>query len=332
MNEETTMLRRNCLTMLALPLVLPLVLHSAPALAQNFPERPIRILQGFAPGGNADNIARLVGAEMSKGLGQPMVIEAAPGAGGTIAATKVAAARPDGYTLLLATGGHAVAGALYNQLGYQTVAGFDMVSTITFFPFLIVARADGDIKGIADLLRAARAGADGITYGSAGVGSTQHLTGELLSSMTRTRLLHIPYRGDSAALTALMGGEVQFVVAPPTAVLPHVQSGRLRAIAATGPARWAGLPDLPTVAEQGVAGFDVRSWAGLMAPAGTPRPIVDRLNAELQKALKVEDVRHRLEGFGGEVRGGTPEEMHAMLTDQLNRWTQVVAEAGIPKQ
>ena len=164
------------------------------------------------------------------------------------------------------------------------------------------------------------------------MGSTQHLTGELLSSMAKTKLLHVPYRGDSGALTALMGGEVQFVVAPPTAVLPHVQSGRLRAIAATGPTRWAGLPDLPTVAEQGVAGFDVRSWAGLMAPPGTPRPVIDRLNAELQKALKVAEVRSRLETFGGEVRGGTPEEMNAMLTEQVARWTRVVADAGIPKQ
>src|SRR5690606_19375822 len=251
------------------------------AAAQSYPDRPIRLVQGFAPGGNADNIARLVGAEMSKGLGQPVVVEPAPGAGGTIAATKVANMAPDGYSLLLATGGHAVAGALYKQLQYETVDSFDMIGTITFFPFLIVANAEKGPQTLKALLDAARSSDGGITYGSAGVGTTQHLTGELLSSMAKVKLVHAPYRGDSGALTALIGGEVQFVVAPATAALPHVQSGRLVALAATGSERWKGLPELGTVAEQGVPGFDVQSWAGIIAPKGVPRPIVDRLNAEL---------------------------------------------------
>ena len=302
------------------------------AFAQSYPDRPIRLLQGFAPGGNADNIARLVGGEMSKGLGQPVVVEPSPGAGGTIASTKVANAPADGYTLLLATGGHAVAGALRKELQYKTVDSFDMISTITFFPFLIVTNAEKGPKSVGELLAAARASSDGMTYGSAGVGTTQHLTGELLSSMAKAKLVHVPYRGDSGALTALIGGEVQFVVAPATAAVPHVQSGRLRAIGATGAERWKGLPDVPTVAEQGVAGFDVQSWAGILAPAGTPRPIVDRLNAEVRKALEVEEVRSRLETFGGDVRGGTSEEMKAMLSAQVANWTKVVTEAEIPRQ
>ena len=302
------------------------------SFAQSFPDRPIRLVQGFAPGGNADNIARVVGGEMAKGLGQPVVVEPSPGAGGTIAATKVANAPADGYTLLLATGGHAVAGALYKQLGYQTVDSFDMVSTITFFPFLLVTNADKGPRNLKALLDAAKSGSDGITFGSAGVGTTQHLTGELLSSMAKVKLVHVPYRGDTGALTALLGGEVQFVVAPATAALPHVQSGRLVAIAATGAQRWKGLPEVPTVAEQGVAGFDVQSWAGIIAPKGTPRPVIDRLNAEMQKALAVDDVRSRLETFGGDVRGGTPEEMKAMLSQQVDNWTKVVAAAEIPRQ
>ena len=323
------MKRRNLITALG---TLTVASRIPTAFAQSYPDRPVRLVQGFAPGGNADNIARLVGGEMSKGLGQPVVVEPSPGAGGTIASTKVANAAPDGYTLLLATGGHAVAGALYKQLPYKTVDSFDMISTITFFPFLIVTNAEKGPKSMGELLAAARAGGDGLTYGSAGVGTTQHLTGELLSSMAKVKLVHVPYRGDTGALTALIGGEVQFVVAPATAAVPHVQSGRLRAIGATGAQRWKGLPDVPTVAEQGVPDFDVQSWAGIMAPAGTPRPIVDRLNAEVRKALTVADVHSRLETFGGDVRGGTPEEMKAMLSGQVANWTRVVAEANIPRQ
>jgi tripartite-type tricarboxylate transporter receptor subunit TctC len=321
--------RRNLITALG---TLAAASHFPTAFAQSYPDHPIRLLQGFAPGGNADNIARLVGGEMAKGLGQPVVVEPSPGAGGTIAATKVANAPADGYTLLLATGGHAVAGALRKELQYKTVDSFDMISTITFFPFLIVTNAEKGPKSMGELLAAARANRDGLTYGSAGVGTTQHLTGELLSSMAKVKLVHVPYRGDTGALTALIGGEVQFVVAPATAAVPHVQSGRLRAIGATGGQRWKGLPDVPTVAEQGVPGFDVQSWAGILAPAGTPRPIVDRLNAEVRKALTVADVHSRLETFGGDVRGGTPEEMKTMLSGQVANWTKVVAEADIPRQ
>lgn len=324
MQRRTFIQATSALAVTALPLP-----H---ALAQAWPDKPIRILQGFAPGGNADNIARVVSAEMARGLNQSFVVDAQAGAGGTIAATTVARARPDGYTLLLATGGHAVAGALYNSLAYKTVQDFEMVSTITYFPFLLVTSAESKINNLQTLLAQARANPGKVAYGSAGVGSTQHLTGELLASMSKTQMLHVPYRGDSAALTALLAGDIPFMVAPPTAVLANIKAGKLRAIAATGPQRWAGLPDVPTVAEQGVTGFDVRSWAGLMAPAGTPRPVIDRLNAEVQKALQVPAVRARLEEMGGEVRGSTPEEMKVMVTSETNKWIQVVDAAKIPKQ
>ncbi|MFM8865704.1 MAG: tripartite tricarboxylate transporter substrate binding protein [Limnohabitans sp.] len=301
-------------------------------LAQAWPERPIKIVQGFAPGGNADNIARAVSAEMGKGLNQSFVVEAQSGAGGTIASAAVARARPDGYTLLLATGGHAVAAALYNNPGYRAAQDYEMVGTITYFPFLIVTTADSKLPGLAALLGQARANPGKIAYGTAGIGSTHHLAGELLASMSKTELLHVPYRGDSASLTALLAGDIPMIIAPPTAVMPNIRAGKLRAIAVTGPARWPGLPDVPTVAEQGVAAYDVRSWAGLLAPAGTPRPIIDRLNAELLKALQVPAVRSRLEEMGGEARGSTPEEMRAMVAAETQKWTQVVADAKIPKQ
>lgn len=321
------MIRRQFLATLTLTaLALPGV-----ALAQAYPDRPIKVMQGFAPGGNADNIARTVGMEMSKGLGQNIVVEAQAGAGGTIAATTVAKARPDGYTLLLATGGHAVAGALYNNLAYRTVQDFEMVSTITYFPFLVVVPANSKYPNLTALLAAARANPTELSYGTAGIGSTHHLAGELLASMSKTKLLHVPFRGDSASLTALLGGEIPMIIAPPTAVLANLKAGKLKAIATTGPQRWQGLPDVPTAAEQGVAGYDVQSWAGLMAPVGTPRPVVDRLNAELQKALLVPAVKTRLEEMGGEVRGSTPDEMRTMVANQTQKWIQVVNDAKIPK-
>jgi tripartite-type tricarboxylate transporter receptor subunit TctC len=299
--------------------------------AQAWPARPIRVLQGFAAGGNADTIARLLGAEMGRTLGQPLLVEALVGAGGTLASGAVARAAPDGYTMLLATGGHIVAGALYQKLPYDTLTSFQPVSTITFFPFLIVTTADSSYKGLGDVLAAAKTTPGRIAYGTAGIGSTHHLVGELLSRMAGVQMLHVPFRGDSASLTALMSREIPVVIAPPTAVLGQLKAGKMRVLAVTGPERWSGMPDVPTVAEQGVGGFDVRSWAGWLLPAGTPMPIVERLNAETVKALQLPPVRARLEEMGGEARGSTPAEMSAMLAAELHKWTTVVADARIPR-
>lgn len=315
------------LTLLAAVSLLP-----SGAWAQDYPSRPIRIIQGFAPGGNADSIARLLGQEMSRGLGQPVIVETKAGAGGNIAAEAVARAQADGYTLLLAVGGHTVSGALYQTLGYKSVESFEWISTATVFPFVLSVRSDSPQQTVADLLALARGKPDGVSYGSAGVGSTQHLTGALLASMSATQLLHVPYKGDAAALAALLAGDVNFVVAPGTATLPHVRGGRLKAIAVSGATRWPGLPEVPTVQEAGVQGFDVNSWAGLATTAGTPRAIVDRLHVEMNKALQVPEIRARLESFGGEVRGSTSEEMRARVASEVQRWAKVIAEARIPRQ
>ena len=301
------------------------------ARAQAWPARPIKAVQGFAAGGNADTIARVVGNEMARGLGQPLVVEAVAGAGGTLASAAVARAAPDGYTLLLATGGHAVAGALYDKLPYKTVESFQMVSTVTFFPFLLVTSPNSKFRSLADVLAAARAAPESVAYGSAGVGSTHHLAGELMAKMAGVKLLHVPFRGDSASVTALLGGEIPLVIAPPTAVLGQLKAGKLRALAITGARRWPLMPEVPTVAEQGVPGFDVSSWAGWMLPAGTPQPIVERLHAETQKALQTDAVKARLEEMGGEAHGSTPQDMTAMVAAELKKWTQVVADARITR-
>jgi len=322
-NSKTNFLKKTL--MLAL-------LVSGAAFAQTYPDKNIKIMQGFAPGGNADAIARAVGSEISKSVGQAVVVEAQAGAGGTIAATTVAKSKPDGYTLLLATGGHAVAGAIYNNLNYKTVQDFEMISTITYFPFLIVINAENKIANFPALLNQAKANPGKIAYGTAGIGSTHHLAGELLASMAKVDLLHVPYRGDAGSITALLAGDVPFIIAPPTAVLTNIKAGKLKAIAATGPQRWVGLPEVPTVAEQGVPGYDVRSWAGLMAPAGTPKPVIDKLNAETLKAIQLPHVKARLEEMGGDVRGSTSDEMKNMVASETQKWIQVVNNAKIPKQ
>lgn len=302
------------------------------ALAQSsWPDRPIRALQGFAAGGNADAIARLVGIEMAKGLGQPIVVEAVTGAGGTLASAAVARAAPDGHTMLLATGGHVVTGALYEKLPYDTISSFEPVSTITFFPFLLAVPADSKFRGLGDVLAAGRAAPGTIGYGTAGVGSTHHLVGEMLAKMANVPLMHVPYRGDAGSIPAVLGGSIPLVIAPPTAVLSHAKAGKLRVIAVTGPERWEAMPDVPTVAEQGVPGYDVRSWAGWMVPAGTPAALVQRLNAETLKALQVPSVKARLEDMGGDARGSSPREMRAMMESELQKWKQVVTDARIPR-
>jgi tripartite-type tricarboxylate transporter receptor subunit TctC len=302
------------------------------ALAQTWPNRPIRIVQGFAPGGNADSIARVIGTEIGKSLGQPIVVEGRPGAGGNLASDAVAKATPDGYTLVLLTGGHTVSGALYKSLPFDPAESFEMVSTITQFPFLFTVKADSPYPTLRALIEAARAKPESVGYGTAGIGSTHHLTGELLAKMAGAPLLHIPYKGDAAAITAQLGGEIPLVVATPTVAVAQVKAGKLKVLATSGNTRWAGMPDVPTADEAGVPEFDVRSWVGLAAPAGTPRAIIERLNAEVQRAIQVPEVKARLEAFGGEAKGSTPQEMKERVVFEVARWKKVIADAKIPQQ
>jgi tripartite-type tricarboxylate transporter receptor subunit TctC len=301
-------------------------------LAINYPDKPVKIVQGFAPGGNPERIARTVADGMSKSLNQAFIVEALTGAGGTIAANMVAKAKPDGYTILLATGGHAVSDAIYLSLPYKTVADFQMISTITYFPFLIVVSEESKFKTLQDLMNAAKDGANTLNYGTAGSGSTQHLAGELLAKMASLRLTHIPYRGDAASLTALLSNDIDFIVTTPTAVMPNVKAGKLRVLATTGAKRWAGLPNIPTIAEQGVRGYEVRSWSGLMAPAETPKEIIAILNKAVQASLQMPTVKNQLTEIGGDVKGSTPEEMKKLVENETIKWNQLVKDAAITRQ
>jgi len=210
------------------------------------------------------------------------------------------------------------------------VKSYETISTITYFPFLIVVNQDSKLRNFQDLLAVARS-SDGLAYGTAGVGTTHHLAGELLGKMGKLKLLHVPYRGDAASTTALLGHQVPFIIAPATAVEANIRSGKLRALAVTGPNRWLGMPEVATVAEQGVPSYDVRSWAGWMAPAGTPASIVNKLNEATRQALLVPQVRAQLRTMGGEAQASSPKEMTTLVEQELKKWKQVVQDAGIPK-
>jgi tripartite-type tricarboxylate transporter receptor subunit TctC len=318
-------------------LVLALTLYGAagpaPSCAQDYPHRPIKIVVGFPPGGGSDTAARVVAQEMSKGLGQTVVIENRPGAAGTLGAAETARSAPDGYTLLVTPGGHPIFGAIFKSLPFDTVNSFEWISNIATIPFFVIVPGNSEYRSLADIIAKAKASPGTVTFGSAGPGSTHHLGLELLASRTATKFLHVPYRGDAPVVTALLTGEVQFGLATPTLAAEHIKAGKLRALAIAGNTRSASAPDIPTVEQAlGIANYDVRSWFALAGPAGTPKPIVERLNAELRKALTVPEVTARLAALGGDVGATTPQEMRDRVARELQIWTVTVDEAGLPKQ
>lgn len=315
-----------------LSLALIATLAAMPAGAQTYPDRAIRLVHGFAAGGNADVIARILAADLSRQLGQQVNVEPRPGAGGTLAADTVAKSKADGYTLLLATGAHAIAAALYDKLPYDTLKSFQPVSALTSFPFLLVVNSSSPVTNLTELLASPNVKNGGLTYGTAGNGTGQHMTAALFAHRVNLPMTHVPYRGDAGSVNALLGGEIDFIVAPPTAVIQHIRSGRLRAIAISSANRWSVLPNVATVAEQKVPQYEVRSWTGLLAPEGTPKAVVDRLNSAVRTALRDDTIRQKLEeATGGEVRGSTPKELQASIEFEVRRWTQLVRDAGIQK-
>ncbi len=295
----------------------------------DYPTRLIKLMHGFPPGGNVDVVARLMAQEMAKGLGQTIVVEGKPGIAGNLAAEAVAGADPDGYTLLLVAGLHPAVAAVYHNLKYDPLDSFAWISTVSFYPFVLCVRKDSRFKSLADLLAAAREKPGSVTSGTAGNGSISHMTTELIASLAKVKFLNVPYRGEGPALTGTLGGEVDLMISTSTAALPHLKSGQLRGIAVTGKTRWKDFADIPTVAEQGLAGFEVIAWSGFAAPAKTPPPVIARLNAEIARALKVPEVKSRLESFGAEARGTTPDEMRDLVARQIALWTKVANQAGI---
>ncbi len=292
----------------------------------DYPSRPIQLIHGFGAGGNADLVARLIGQKLQDTLKQPVVVVIRSGAGGSIATGSVAKAVPDGYNLLMLTGAHTVSAALQKNLPYDPVKDFAFISGVTRFPFVIAVKSDHPARTLAQLIEQSRKVP--ASYTSVGVGSTQHMVGELLGSAAGVKMLHVPYRGGGAPVQAVIAGDADLLVDTLSVALPHIQSGRLRALAVTSATPWPSLPDVPPVAAT-LPGFEVYSWLGLAAPAGTPESVVKSLNAALRGVLQNAEVIRALSGMGSMAAPGTPEALQAQVVSEIQRWREVIAQRGI---
>jgi len=302
------------------------------AHAQGYPTKPIKLVVPFAPGGVADIVSRTVAPRLADGLGQQVIVENKPSAGGILAAEAVARADPDGHTLLLITNGNAVSAALFKSLPYDPVNDFAMVSTVGFFGLVILTDPSSQVKSVRDLIAAAKAKPGALNFGTVGVGSTQHLAAELFRSTAGIDVQLVTYKATPEVFAAIKNKDVQVtfeIIAP---VLANIRAGNLRAIAVTSAKRFSGLPDVPTVIESGLAGFNVVSWNGIAAPAKTPRAVIDRLHQETLKALAIPEVQTRLLELGVETRASTPAELREFFMSEQSRWTKVIEAANIPKR
>ena len=303
---------------------------AAPAAAQTYPSRPITLVVPFPPGDSATIIARIIADKMSEGLGQQIIIDNRGGAGGSIAARQVAKSAPDGATLLLAfTGTLAVSPLIFANVGYDPRKDFAGIGLIGMAPSVLAVHPSVPARSVADLIGIAKAEPGKIQYGSPGIGTTNHLAGELLAAMTGIRITHIPYKGTGPAITDLLGGHIAMMFAPIPAAHGNVSAGALRALGVTSLKRSSLWPDIPTVAETGLPGFEVVQRSALLAPAGTPRTIIERLNKELNAVLATDEVRRRLAVEGGEPVPGAPEEYAADIDREEMRWSKLVATIGL---
>lgn len=299
------------------------------AHAQDYPNKPITIIVTYPAGGGADLMARLLAPKMSATLKQPVIVENRPGASGQIAAGLVAKAAPDGYTLMLDASSYAVNPSLFAKLPYDTDKAFAPIGVTALFPNVLVATAGYPVKSVADVIAAAKKQPGAVGYASSGNGSAQHLAGALFELQAKVDMLHVPYKGGGPALIDVIGGQVPFFFANLASSLQHIKSGKLNALAVTSARRTPILPDTPTIAEAGVTGYEVYEWNVIVAPAGTPTPVLAKLAAALRAALDAPDVRERIAGLGGDVfTGGTPESAK-FLRDQTAFWSKVVKDRGI---
>jgi tripartite-type tricarboxylate transporter receptor subunit TctC len=321
-------LHRRACAILAAALVLPFA--SVAQADTAWPGKPIKWVVPFPPGGAMDVIARTLGDQAARELGQPFVIENRPGAGGNIGADYVAKQPADGYTIMITSIGMATNKALYARLGYDPVKDFAPVSLLAVVPnVLVVNAAKSPDRSVKDVVDRARREPGKLTYASAGNGTSIHLAGEVFASMAGVNLMHVPYKGSSPAVTDMLGGQVDLMFDSITSARPHIQSGKLRALGVTTSKRSSALPDVPTIAEAGVPGYEVSPWFAVFAPAGTPAGVVGRLNRVLNAAMQQPDIRRKLEGVGAEPIGTTPQELAAHLNKELDRWGALIKARGI---
>jgi tripartite-type tricarboxylate transporter receptor subunit TctC len=295
------------------------------AAAQDYPVKPIRIIVGPGP----DVLARIVGQKLTDAWGQQVLVDQRPGAGGIIAADSVAKSPADGYTLLLSTGTYTTIPSLYSKVPYDFERDFAPVTLLAQLPFLLVAHPSVPAKNVQELVQLARARPGQLNYASSGNGTTAHLAGEMLKSMAKINIVHVPYKGTVPGVIDLVAGQVHIMFAIIQSSLPHAQAGKLRALAVSGSKRSSSAPAVPTISESGVPGYEFISWNGVHVPAATPRAVAGRLNAELLRIITLPDVKERMLGLGMDVAGGTPEEFGALVKSDIAKWAKVIRDAGI---
>jgi len=323
-------MKRKTGAMFAVAALASLVLPQANAAESRYPTRPIRFVVGFLPGGPSDTIARVVGTRLSEALHQPVIVDNRAGAGGNVSADIVAAAPPDGHTLLLGTGGPLVIAPIIGQkVSFDADRDFAPVSTLGGSMSILCAHPSLAASSVKELIALAKAKPSEINYASSGVGTANHLAAELLASMANIKLTHVPYKGSGAALPALISGEVKLGFGPLLPAIPHVKAGRLKALGVSGLKRSAAAPDIATIAEQGLPGFQVDSWYGVFVPAKTPPQIVTQLNQVLGRVLALPDVKERLSRDGVDPAGSTPEQLAAIVQAEKKLWSKVIRQANI---
>jgi tripartite-type tricarboxylate transporter receptor subunit TctC len=311
--------------------VFVLALCASGAWAQGYPDRPVRLIVGFAAGGTTDVVARLVAQKLTPLLGQQVLVENKPGAGGVVGTDFVAKAAPDGYTLLMATAGHATAAAIMRKVPFDPVQGFAFISTVTTYPFIISTSMNSQFKSLADVVTRVRAEPGKVTYATAGVGSSGHFLGEWFSDALRLDLVHIPFKGGSAAMSDVITGRIDLMIEPVISTLPHVKAGKLRALAVTSPQAASYLPEVPP-AVQLAPDYVFQSWVGVAAPAGTPPAILERLNRDIRRVLMDSDVQKQLADIGAVAAPSSPEQMRAQVTAEVERWRRLVSSRQIEQQ
>jgi len=326
MSHVTRTTRRAVLGAIALAATATLPLGAA---AQNYPTKPITIVVPFAAGGTTDILARLVGQYLSTELGQPVVVENKAGAGGNIGAAFAAKAAADGHTLFMGTvGTHAINAALYKKLPYDPIKDFAPLTRVAMVPNLLVAHPSQPFKTVQEMIAYAKANPGKINFGSPGNGASPHLSGELFKSMTKVDMVHVPYKGSAPAVSDLLGGQISIMFDNLPSVIPHVRGGKLRAIAISTAKRSADLPDVPTIAEAGVPGYEATSWFGLFAPAATPAPVLAKISTALGKVLANAEVKKKIDDQGGEPANETPAQFADFIQKESLKWGKVVKESG----
>ena len=299
------------------------------AHAADWPTKPVTLVVPFAPGGTTDIISREVGDKLSAALKQPVVIDNRAGAGGTLGAGLVAKAPPDGYTLFMATIAHTIAPGIYKSLSYDFQRDLDPVAQIATTPNVLIVNPDLPVRTVAELIAYAKANPGKLNFGSAGIGSTEHLSGELFRAMTKTQLVHVPYKGGAPMMAALVGGQIQFAIETSPSAQPHVRAGKVKALAVTTLARSAAYPGVPTLDESSLTGYDVTTWFALMAPHGTPAAVVQRLNDELVRILADPDMARKFAEQGVSAGKMGPTELAAFIRSETVKWTKTAKDAGI---